>query len=123
MDATDKSAMASADSPRATSGKVAAVGEVMGVVVFLTSSTFDRVVVCMRRRVLQVRTAFEATRSSAQQLQLAYQQVVETVRHNVKAVADVGDEDAVLWVATSDPSVASGSALAVGARSTTKGAS
>jgi hypothetical protein len=35
------------------------------------------------RRVLRVRTAFEPTRSSAQQLQFAYERVVETVRRTL----------------------------------------
>lgn len=43
---------------------------------------FDRVVELVRR-VLRIRTAFEPTRSSEQQLQLAYGRVVETVRRTL----------------------------------------
>ena len=35
------------------------------------------------RRVLRIRTAFEPTRSSEQQLQLAYERVVETIRRTL----------------------------------------
>jgi hypothetical protein len=106
MDAIDKSPLAGADFPRKTAAEVAAVGEVMGLVVFLTFATSDPVVGCMRRRVLQVGTAFEPTRSSAQQLQLAYEQVIATVRRRVN-----------------DEGVVRGDALVVDARSTRKGAS
>lgn len=46
---------------------------------FLTSRSL-RILVRRMRRMLRVRAAFEATRSSEDQLQLAYEQVVATAR-------------------------------------------
>lgn len=56
-------------------------------VAFLTSVPFGRVVRYMRR-VLRVRTVFESTRTSAQQLQFAYEQVVATARRTTARVKD-----------------------------------
>jgi hypothetical protein len=50
-----------------------------GFVVFLTLHAIRPRGESMRR-VLRIRTAFEPTRSSEQQLQLAYERVVETIR-------------------------------------------
>lgn len=49
-------------------------------VIFLTSRRRRILVPCMRRA-LRVRVVFESTRCADEQLQLAYKQVVPTVRH------------------------------------------
>lgn len=55
--------------------------------VFLTSRSLWIVVRCMRR-VLRVRTAFEPTRCSEEQLQLAYEHVAPTVRRACGHIAN-----------------------------------
>ncbi len=49
------------------------------VAIFLTSRSLRILVLCMRR-VLRVRTAFEPSRCAEEQLELAYEHVMPTVR-------------------------------------------
>ena len=55
--------------------------------VFLTSLVFGLVRECMRR-VLRILTAFEPTRLSDGQLQLAYERLVETLRRTASRDSD-----------------------------------
>jgi hypothetical protein len=91
VDTIDNNAVARADPSRGvtpavqeTAGPRAMMG---GVAIFLTSRSL-RILVAYMRRVLRVRTAFEATRCAEEQLQLAYERVVPTVRRACGSVED-----------------------------------